>query len=135
MMARVPRLDGLLEVAVYVDDVDRSVRFYRELFDFEIIASDERLCALGVAGRHVFLICRRGASANRLVGSHDAQGQQHVAFAVPATDLQDWEARLASQGVTIEETRQWQRGGHSVYFRDPDGHLIELVSPGVWSVY
>ncbi len=26
-------------------------------------------------------------------------------------------------------------GGTSLYFRDPDGHLLELVTPGIWSIY
>ena len=27
----------------------------------------------------------------------------------------------------------WEAGGRSLYFRDPDGHLLELATPGVWS--
>jgi len=27
------------------------------------------------------------------------------------------------------------RGGHSIYFRDPDGHLLELATPGLWAIY
>ena len=29
----------------------------------------------------------------------------------------------------------WSRGGRSIYFRDPDGHLLELATPGLWAVY
>ena len=78
------------------------------------------------------LVCKRGASADLPLGAHDTAGRQHVAFAIPASDLELWESRLLQHGVTIEETRHWGRGGVSLYFRDPDGHLIELATPGVW---
>ena len=29
----------------------------------------------------------------------------------------------------------WERGGQSIYFRDPDGHLVELATPGIWAIY
>lgn len=134
-MAHVPQLDGLLEVALYVDDIERSVRFYQTLLGFTVIASDERLCALGIAGKEVLLVCQRTASANLPAGSHFAEGEQHVAFAIPATEVEPWQARLERQGVIVEEVREWSRGGRSLYFRDPDRHLIELASPGVWSIY
>jgi catechol 2,3-dioxygenase-like lactoylglutathione lyase family enzyme len=130
-----PKLTGLLESAIYVEDVDRAVRFYEGLFGFESIGADERLCALGIAGRQVLLICRRGLSGALAFGSHDATGPQHLAFAIPADTLSDWLATLAERGVPIEHRRVWPRGGESVYFRDPDGHLLELATPGVWPIY
>jgi len=27
------------------------------------------------------------------------------------------------------------RGGTSLYFRDPNGHMLELATPGLWSIY
>ena len=131
----IPQLNALLEVALYVEDIERAAAFYQALFGFEILFSDERLCAIGVAGRQVLLLCKRTASASLPLGAHDSSGRQHVAFAIPASDLNGWETRLLEQGVAIEDTRRWPRGGVSVYFRDPDGHLIELATPGVWSIY
>jgi hypothetical protein len=26
-------------------------------------------------------------------------------------------------------------GGASLYSRDPDGHLLELITPGCWAIY
>jgi catechol 2,3-dioxygenase-like lactoylglutathione lyase family enzyme len=59
----------------------------------------------------------------------------HLAFAVPVAELDAWEAWLEQNGVAIEERRTWERGGRSLYFRDPDQHLIELATPGTWSIY
>ena len=40
-----------------------------------------------------------------------------------------------SEGIAIEGRTDWSRGGHSIYFRDPDGHLLELATPGLWTIY
>lgn len=130
-----PKLDGILETALYVDDLQRSIRFYQVIFGFEVIDSGERLCALGVAERQVLLLCKKGASSNLVPGGHDGDGQLHLAFAISTAELATWEAWLNQQNVVIEEKRAWERGGCSLYFRDPDRHLIELATPGVWSNY
>jgi catechol 2,3-dioxygenase-like lactoylglutathione lyase family enzyme len=130
-----PPLNGLLEVAIYVDDIARSVQFYLRVLGFEVIYDGDRLWALGVAGRQVLLICQRTASADLPVIAHDAKGRQHVAFAVSRADLDAWRERLETESVPIEQIRDWPRGGRSLYFRDPDGHLVELATPGVWSIY
>jgi catechol 2,3-dioxygenase-like lactoylglutathione lyase family enzyme len=49
--------------------------------------------------------------------------------------LQAWEAWLGELGIPIESRQTWRHGGHALYFRDPDGHLLEVVTPGVWSIY
>ena len=134
-MAALPRLDGVLETSLYVDDLDRSRRFYEALFGFEAIVVSERLIAMSVAGRQVLLLFKKGGSAQMPVSAHDGDGQLHLAFAIPVAEWDGWNARLRDCGVSIEETRTWELGGRSVYFRDPDQHLVELATPGVWSIY
>jgi catechol 2,3-dioxygenase-like lactoylglutathione lyase family enzyme len=58
-----------------------------------------------------------------------------LAFAVDTDELDAWEARLAAAGVAIESRIAWARGGRSIYFRDPEGHSVELATPGVWPTY
>lgn len=132
-----PKLDRLLESALYVDDLERSARFYATVLGFEVISrGGDRLHALSVAGNQVLLLCKKGASANLTsLPAHDGDGHLHLAFAIPAGELDAWEAWLAQHGVTVEQKVTWERGGCSLYFRDPDQHLVELATPGVWSVY
>jgi len=131
---KLPKIEGVVETSLYVTDLDRSVKFYSEVLGFEPIDEDERITAMGVGSRNVLLLCKKGASKDWPV-PHDGDGELHVAFAIPGDQFQDWERRLAELGISIEHRRAWPRGGKSVYFRDPDRHLVELVTPGVWSVY
>jgi catechol 2,3-dioxygenase-like lactoylglutathione lyase family enzyme len=89
----------------------------------------------------VLLLFRRGATLKPVhlsegtVPPHDGHGPLHIAFAIAADELTDWEKRLADNGVAIESTVRWSRGGRSIYFRDPDNHLLELATPGLWPNY
>lgn len=136
-----PPVEGLLEAALYVTDLDRSVEFYRRIFGFDTLTRDGRICALSVEGRQVLLLMQQGASAEDAeipggtIPGSDARGEIHVAFAVSGDALHEWEGWLAGQDVPLESRVRWGRGGRSLYFRDPDGHLLELVSPGCWEIY
>lgn len=129
-----PQLTGILESCLYVDDLDRATTFYQSLFGLELLVGDERIRALNVAGRQLLLLFKRGGSLNRAT-PHDGAGPVHLAFSIPAADLTAWEERLRSHNVAIEQVTDWDRGGRSLYFRDPDGHLLELTTPGVWAIY
>jgi catechol 2,3-dioxygenase-like lactoylglutathione lyase family enzyme len=131
-----PAISGVLETALYVDDLDRATRFYEELFGFAVMVEDPRLRALRVREGQVLLLCKRGGSlAPEHFPPHDGSGPVHLAFSIAEADLAAWEGRLEERGIAIEEKKQWERGGRSLYFRDPDDHLLELVTPGCWPNY
>jgi len=82
----------------------------------------------------VLLLFKKGAS--RAISSpHDGDGELHLAFAIGEEELAGWETWLTENGIAVEEKRTWESGGRSLYFRDPDRHLIEIATPGVWSIY
>lgn len=136
-----PRIQSLKETALYVDDLPRAIRFYQDVLGLPMLVSDPRFCAFDVAGSHVLLLFLRGASLagtslpGGLVPPHDGAGPIHVGFAVEASGIESWVSRLQANGVDILSRVSWPAGGRSVYFRDPDGHLLELLTPGVWPTY
>jgi catechol 2,3-dioxygenase-like lactoylglutathione lyase family enzyme len=131
----------VLETALYVGDLERAARFYEDVLGLAPLTSDSRFRAYDVGGRSVLLLFRRGATLEtvRLPGGtippHDGHGPLHIAFAVPADCLASWEGRLEGRGVAIEGRTTWPRGGRSLYVRDPDGHLLEFATPGLWAIY
>jgi len=124
----------VLETALYVDRLDRALAFYSTVLDLSLLYRNERLCAMDAGTQTVLLLFKRGASLE-MSTPHDGAGPLHMAFAIPAADLAAWEDRLAAHNVPVEERTQWPRGGVSLYFRDPDGHLLELATPGIWDTY
>lgn len=136
-----PKLAGVIETALYVDELTRAIAFYRDILGLAALNQDTRFAAFDVGGRSVLLLFKRGATLETVhlpggtIPPHDGHGPLHIAFAVTTDELQAWETRLVEQGVAIEARTAWPRGGHSIYFRDPDNHLLELVTPGVWATY
>jgi catechol 2,3-dioxygenase-like lactoylglutathione lyase family enzyme len=136
-----PKLDRVLETCLYVDDLDRAAAFYERVLRLAVLTSDARFRAYDVGGLSVLLLFKRGATLETIhmpggtIPPHDGHGELHMAFAIAADTLPEWEARLRQHDIAIEGRTQWSRGGHSVYFRDPDGHLLELATPGLWATY
>ncbi len=136
-----PSLTGVLETVLYVENFARARDFYERVFALSPIYSDFRMCAYDIAGRGVLLLFRKGESLTTVempggtIPPHDGDGPVHIAFSIAADALPAWEARLAEFGVAIEGRTKWPRGGVSIYFRDPDGHLLELATPGLWPGY
>ena len=133
---------GVLETALYVEDLERAAAFYEGVFGLARLFGDERLVALD-AGRagSVLLLFRRGTTLEtvRMPGGtippHDGHGPLHVAFAVSETALSCLTVALERAGIAIKGRTRWPRGGESVYVRDPDDHLVELATPGLWATY
>ena len=144
----VPSLAGVVETALFVVDTGRSEQFYRDVFGFRTIFSAERIVALVVRQGQILLLFKKGASVEPIetpggtIPASDADGRTHLAFSISEADLEAWERHLVANGVEIESRVRWdlipadeqlpRRGGRSLYFRDPDDHLLELLTPGVW---
>jgi catechol 2,3-dioxygenase-like lactoylglutathione lyase family enzyme len=136
-----PKLERVLETCLYVDDLDRAARFYSEILGLTTLTRDARFHAYDVGQRSVLLLFQRGATLETVhlpggsIPPHDGRGPLHIAFAIKAAELPEWEERLGRSAVAIEGRTVWPRGGRSIYFRDPDGHLLELATPGLWAIY
>jgi catechol 2,3-dioxygenase-like lactoylglutathione lyase family enzyme len=147
--ATMTSISRLLETALYVDDLDRSCAFYQSVLGLGPVLGTSReskianraLRPLDMPGGQVLLLFPKGSATKTAtlpggtIPPHDGSGRLHLAFAISAEELDAWRERLHSHGVAIEGEMTWPRGGTSLYFRDPDGHLVELATPGLWPTY
>jgi catechol 2,3-dioxygenase-like lactoylglutathione lyase family enzyme len=129
-------IEAVVETAVYMDDLGRAEAFYQGVLGLPVIARE--------AGRHVFFRVGRASvllaflPEATLTGehlpAHGARGPGHFALGIPAEALAEWRQRLAAHGVAVEKEVTWPRGGTSLYFRDPAGNSVELLTPGLWGL-
>ncbi|POD74170.1 glyoxalase [Pseudomonas syringae group genomosp. 3] len=136
-----PRLNRIIETALYVDDLAKAKSFYLATLELDVMFESPTLVALNVGGSNTLLLFKRGASLQTQylsggeIPPHDAHGRIHVCFAIDADQMQPWVERLALAEVAIEGRTEWPKGGSSIYFRDPDENLVELLTPGCWAIY
>jgi catechol-2,3-dioxygenase len=135
-----PTVKRMLEPALYCADLGHTAAFYQQLLNAPPMLTGDRLVALDAGGGTILLLFQRGNSGaletdGGLVPGHDGAGPVHLAFAIDAAELPAWDARLAQLGIEIESRVRWERGGTSLYFRDPDGRSVELATPGIWGSY
>jgi catechol 2,3-dioxygenase-like lactoylglutathione lyase family enzyme len=131
----VSKICHLLEAALYADDLDRAEAFYRDALGLHVIGRERGRHVFFQVGESVLLVFNadetlRGTS----LPPHGAKGPAHVALGIGPEHMDGWRRRLEAQGVVIEAEVSWPRGGRSLYFRDPAGNSVELVTPGCWGL-
>jgi catechol 2,3-dioxygenase-like lactoylglutathione lyase family enzyme len=134
-------ISGVAETAIYVADVARSAEFYQRLFGLRRVLGDARFCALEVPGNALFLLFEKGSrreafpTPGGIIPAHGGSGEIHFAFKIARDSLEACARELSGLSIAIESRVDWPRGGTSLYFRDPDNHLVELITPGCWDNY
>lgn len=137
-----PKLNGVLETILYTQDMRAARAFFENVMGLQPHTGDQRFTAYPV-GWNMLLIFAEGETLETVqlpdgmgtIPPHDGNGRQHIALAIDTDQLEVWEAHLAAHDVAVEGRTRWPKGAESLYFRDPDGHLLEVVTPGIWPNY
>jgi catechol 2,3-dioxygenase-like lactoylglutathione lyase family enzyme len=129
------QLRGLHHVTAIVADLDRTTAFYRDVLGLALAAEEENPDDPG--SRHFWFGDAYGTPGTlvsfmeypQMEESRDGRGGvHHFAFSVGTADEQEaWRDYLRARGVPCSEV--FERGRFkSIYFRDPDGHLLEIAT-------
>ena len=118
---------ALGEVALRVNDLETSQRFYQEVVGLELMKRFEHAAFFRIAegyNGHTTVL----ALFNRQIEVDQARTTiDHVAFTINVEDYQSERGRLEQLGFpVITATHEWVHW-RSLYIRDPDGNEVELV--------
>lgn len=121
-----PKVSGISELVLEVDDLEAARRFYRDRLGFE-----ETLYGEGAEGRYWYLIgetARLGIWTEQ-VGLAGGRGGSHVHFAfhVAEEEVDRLLKSLGDEGVEVEGPIQLGPG-RAIYVTDPDGNVVEFWS-------
>lgn len=129
-----PSLSHIKETCLYIQDTARTRAFYEGVLGLPCLVEEPGKFVFFQLGPDMLLaFVRSYAQANPTLPAHGAEGVQHLAFEAPSTQMYEaWKRYLIQRGVDLEHEAVWQKNRRSVYFRDPDGHSIEITEPGIW---
>ena len=131
------RVHELGHLVLYVRDLERSRRFYRDVLGWNEIATMGDVGAIFSSGRthHELLLLEVGEDAQPIPRGRRV-GMYHFGLKVGTTDdeLREAARELMDAGATIIGASD-HVVTHSLYIADPDGNEIELyvdVQPEIW---
>ncbi|MBX8636300.1 MAG: VOC family protein [Thermoplasmata archaeon] len=137
----VPPVFKIVETSLYVNDLELSESFYTGVLGLRVHSRKEDRDVFLVAGRNMLLLFNpRFLKKEKELEGESAIPQiyetsrTHIAFEIDPPDYDAWKAHLAASKVDIEQEVRWDNGSRSMYFRDPDGNVIELIEHGLWPV-
>lgn len=139
-----PKLGHIVETILYTSDTPRLVQWYRDIMDITPFIENPAVSGFNLPNDTILLIFDRAkVTEDRAVpggvipkhGTATGLGQ-HIAFACAGPDeIAEWEEHFKAKGVPIVGQMDWEKGGKSIYVHDWEGHVIEVMTRGVWDVY
>ena len=129
------KLKGVDHLAFVVSDLDRSVKFYQELFDGEVGRSRGFNEQDKAARRSQHTLVKVGNFAFDLFQMAPGDPPKtdtrylHFAFEIDPTDLDQIQEQLSRMGIPYDGPKGHGGGtGLSIYFNDPDGYQLEATA-------
>lgn len=130
---------GILETAVYCDDLPAARQFYEQVLQLPLVTFESDRHAFFRVGRSMLLVFQPDATSTEIVTvgptqipQHGARGPGHFAFRVTRSELNRMRKRLATYSVPVESEIDWPNGAKSIYFRDPAGNSVECATGDLW---
>jgi len=115
-------------IGIYVKNIEESISFYTNVFDFPVKHDEDRgdirICLLDIGGGLLELVQRPGSPCPPPEGNWS-----HLALHVP--DFDDKVAKLEEMGLELRKVTR--ANGNLCFFKDPDGHTLELMESGFGS--
>jgi catechol 2,3-dioxygenase-like lactoylglutathione lyase family enzyme len=114
---------GLTHLAISVQDVGRTKKFYHDIFGMETMYDQQGFLQMTTPGCHDILVFEE--NKNSAIGN--AGGIAHFGFRLKeAKDIDEMITRVISAGGQIIDKGEFVKGSPYVFFKDPDGYEVEI---------
>ena len=133
------KINKIVETCIYSSDLDGMKKFYVGILGLPPVQEEKDKLIFLQAGKSMLLIFDPVMTSmiNGWLPAHGAQtppASVHFAMEIEGCDYQGWKELLAENKIVVEKEVDWNGLTRSLYFRDPAGNLVELITPGEWPV-
>ena len=105
---------------IYTPDTDRAFRFYEDMLGLPLVHDEGVARIYRVAAGGYLGVCRESAAR--------PSRPEGICLSLVTDDVDGWHERLTARGIVPDGSPRAlpEFGVYSFFFRDPDGHLIEV---------
>jgi len=133
------KIKKVIETCIYSSDLERMKNFYAGILGLSVIQEERDKLIFLKAGESMLLIFNPTITRtnNGNLPAHGALSPPssiHFAMEIEREEYDASKQLLIASSVTIEKEVKWNNHAKSIYFRDPAGNLVELITPGGWPV-
>jgi catechol 2,3-dioxygenase-like lactoylglutathione lyase family enzyme len=122
--------------------------FYVNILGLEFVSEEKDRYVFLKAGQSMLLIfnpnktlsnadvSNRSSSTTQLPahGAFTPPSIIHFALEIEQQNYDNAKQMLKEKKIKVENEVTWDKGTNSIYFRDPVGNLVEIITPGSWPV-
>ncbi|HXV46677.1 MAG TPA: VOC family protein [Nitrososphaera sp.] len=125
------KINKVVETCIYSSNLDSMKRFCAGVLGLPLVREEK-----GKSMLLIFNPARTSTDNDRLPthGAASPPASTHFAMEIQGRDYQKWKQLLSKNRIAIEKEVDWKGRSRSLYFRDPAGNLVELITPGEWPV-
>jgi catechol 2,3-dioxygenase-like lactoylglutathione lyase family enzyme len=120
------QLEGIDHVAMGVRDIERSAKWYIDVLGFERLHEGMWNGVPTFIGKGNTGIALFPANEEPKMSGHREIRMLHLAFRANRENFLAAQQELKKRGIKFEF--QDHEISHSIYFRDPDGHQLEITT-------
>jgi catechol 2,3-dioxygenase-like lactoylglutathione lyase family enzyme len=125
----------IIETCIYSSNLKEMKLFYKDKIGLESLSEDANRHVFFKVGKSMLLIFNPEVTLNERDTIHGAitpPSIVHFAFGIKEDEFKTIKQAILDEKINIEKETVWENGGVSIYFRDPGGNLVEIITEGTW---
>ncbi len=129
----------IVETCIYSSELKEMKDFYMNKLGLDFVSEENGRHVFLKAGKSMLLIFNPKSTLNDSISIFPIHGAitppsiVHFALEINTADYEKWKDLLSKKQINIEKELKIGNS-RSVYFRDPSGNVVELITENAWPI-